>query len=247
MSRVAAYLGPRAPMASLLEDGTYPLTRQAIECPDGFGLGWYPDDDEMTPLRLTSRLPPWAEPDLLALARRTHTRCAIAGLRHLRPGERADLTGLQPFRHGPFLFHATGELHRFKESFERPMRESLRDSSHTLLSGTSEGELLFVTWLDALADRVGGDAMADALEQLVERVTKIANQRGVLANMAVLVSDGKSLVTLRTATHGSPPSLYTIVAESPDPVPERGRVVASEPTFSGSWSPLEPNSLTIFT
>ena len=99
---------------------------------------------------------------------------------------------------------------------------------------------------DALEDD-GADAMATALEKMVERVNGLAQEAGVAASFAVVVSDGSCLVTLRTATQGPPPPLYTIVAEEGAALPVTGRVVASEPLFPGAWSSLAPHSLVIFT
>ena len=89
--------------------------------------------------------------------------------------------------------------------------------------------------------------MAGALESMVGTVGDIATAAGVAASFAVVATDGHCLVTLRAATQGPPPALYTIVAGADAPVPESARVISSEPLFPGAWSSLDPHSLVIFT
>ena len=69
--------------------------------------------------------------------------------------------------------------------------------------------------------------MADALEQTVALVRQIAMPNATPASYAVVVSDGANLVALRTATHGVPPTLHTIVAGKDAPVPAGARIKRS--------------------
>lgn len=245
MSRVAAYLGPAVPVATIIEKGPYSLAQLARSDPDGWGAGWYPDDGREA-VRLLSRAPLWTEPHHLELLRKLRSRCALAGIRSAPPGQAPELSGTQPFSTGTHLFHHVGELSMFREVFERPLRERLSDRSYRALAGHSEAELLFALWRDALGDRSGSDAVADALEQMVAAVQKIAHATGTSASFAVLVADGSNLVALRTATQGTPPSLHTSVAGRDSPLPPGARAIASEPLFPGSWAALELHSLTIF-
>jgi predicted glutamine amidotransferase len=131
--------------------------------------------------------------------------------------------------------------------FERPLRAKLSDRSHRLLRGSNASELLFATWIDAMGGQHGADAAANALEKVVEAVREIAEPARASATLAIVVSDGTSLITLRTAIGGTPPAMYTMVADQNAPFPKSARVIATEPLFKGSWTALEPNSLVIFT
>jgi predicted glutamine amidotransferase len=217
-----------------------------VEHPDGFGVGWYPEDGEPEPLALSTRLPLWSEDRLVRIVRRYTSGCAIAGLRKLRPEEKDDPATFQPIQYGPYLFFHDGELAKFREIYERPLRSRLSDKAYRLLKTSQPSELLFATWLDALGDEKGPDATANALEQMVNIVREIGGNVDAPATFGIIVADGTSLVTLRTALHGTPPSMYTIVAQDNAPVPSTGRVIASEPLFPGEWSSLDPHSLVIF-
>lgn len=246
MSRLAAYLGPSAPVSTIVEQGTYSLAKLARSEADGWGIGWYPEDGHVDAVRLVSRAPLWTEPHHLELARRFRSRCVVASIQSCAPGQVPEIAGAQPFASSAYLFEHVGELGLFREVFERPLRERLTDRAHRALRGNSDSELLFATWMDALGDRTGADAMADALEQLVTRVQTIAHANGTPATFTVVVADGSSLVALRTATHGTPPTLHTIVASREAPIPDGARALSSEPLFPGAWTSLDVHSLTIF-
>jgi predicted glutamine amidotransferase len=169
----------------------------------------------------------------------------IAGARRVNAGDSAELSGVQPLEHGRHLFAFAGKLQSFHEVFARPLEKALGDEAARTLRGTSEAELLFATWIDALGNRSGEDAMADALDRMVTRVRQIGG-KSARAALAVICSDGHSLVTLRTATLGAPPPLVTTVAGDGAPVPRTGRLIAAEPLYGSGWSEVEPHSLTIF-
>jgi predicted glutamine amidotransferase len=246
MGNLAAYLGPLIRIATILEQGSNGLVKQAVEHADGFGLGWYPADSENEPLTVSSKHPLWREAQILRFARRYTSSCVITGLRKIGDDETAELTGCQPFHHDRCLFIHDGTLTRFREVFERPLRNRLSDKAHQSMKSGTASELLFATWVDALEERTGPEAIANALEHMVTLVRDVAIAADVHATLAVVVADGTSLVTLRTATHGSPPPMFTIVADEGAPVPASGRVIATEPLFPGSWSSIDPHSLVIF-
>lgn len=245
MGRVVAYLGPETEIASPVEGGSYSLARQAEECPDGFGIGWYPSDGASEPVRIVSRHSIRSEAHLLEVPRRYRAGCIMAEVR-AAGSEVPELSGIQPLNHGPFLFSFEGIIERFEEIFLRPLLDALSHDRFVNLKGRSAAEVIFALWLDAL-EGPGADAMATALEAVVGRVQEIATAEDAPASMAMVISDGTCLLAVRTATHGPPPPLYTTVADERAPVPASGRLVASEPTFPGSWQAIDAHALMIFT
>jgi glutamine amidotransferase len=260
MGKMAAYLGPAVKISAIVEEGTQSLLRQSADHADGFGLGWYPADRNPEPLTYSSDRPIWRDATILDIARRYESHCAVASVRRSSQGDHdgprsrpatggraLHLDAAQPFHLGPYMFHHEGELARFQEVFERPLRSKLSDRSHRWLRGSTASELLFATWLDAMGEHRTADSAANALEKMVDTVREIAGPAHASATLAIIVSDGTSLVTLRTAIGGTPPAMYTIVADEGAPFPKSARVIASEPLFKGSWTALEPHSLVIFT
>lgn len=245
MGRVAAYLGPETIIAHPVEGGSYSLTQQAEACPDGFGIGWYPIEDGVEPVRITSRTSIRAAEHLLEVPRRYRSTCVVAEVRSATRGT-PELSGAQPLAAGRYLFVHEGQLERFDEVFLRPLTAHLSDDAFSRLRGLTPAEVLFACWIDAL-EGDGPDAMATALESVVSRVQEMATAADAPASFAVVLTDGDCLLALRTATHGPPPSLYTTVAEDRAPVPATGRLVASEPTFPGSWASIDAHALMIYT
>jgi gamma-glutamyl hercynylcysteine S-oxide hydrolase len=245
-SKFAAYLGPQTRVATLIDEGSQSLMRHSPNHADGFGIGWYPGDGDPEPVSIVSRMPIWCEERLLEVPRRYRSGCIVASLREAPFGEPSSLSSSQPFQVGPYLFHFNGELSYYREVYERPLRNRLSDRAHRMLETSSPAELVFATWLDALGDRRGSEATANALEKMVDVVESIGAPAKAPATFAIVVADGTDLVALRTATEGSPPSMFTIVAEEGAVVPATGRVIASDPLFKGSWTQLEEHSLIIF-
>ena len=246
MGKLVAYLGPPVPVATVVEGGSYSLVRQASEFPDGFGLGWYPADDQPEPVRITSRESIMSAGPQLSVPRRYLSHAIIASI-HRTDLPPVEQSMMMPYAAGNLLFSFVGELQRFDAVFRRPLTQQLSDGVFQALRGLSPAELLYANFLDVLADEQGHEAIASALEHLVGIVSEIGMAAEAAASLAIVVADGEGLITLRTSTQGPPPPMYTIVAEADAPVPANGRVVASEPLFPGSWSALDPHSLVIFT
>ncbi len=237
MPRLAAYLGPATKIAQVIEAGSTSLSLQSAAFPAGHGVAWYPiDDDQDAPLVMRGVQPLINERPVFEVTRRYPAECVVASI-----------GAGQPYRFEQLLFAHDGEIERFEEVYARILRERLSDTVHPLVKTSEPSELLFATWLDALEGERGPDAMANALERMVSTLQEIAHRHDAPAAFGCLVTDGTCLITLRTATQGTPPALYTIVANEESPVPATGRVVASEPLFSGSWTALDPHSLVIFT
>lgn len=245
MSRTLAYLGPAARVGGVVAAGAPAWSDQAAALPHA-GVAWYPEDGTQTPVRLLDDTALAHAPHHRALLDRMTSRCVVAAAGRPVDGP-THIAACQPFAHGRMTFVHDGQLAPFREAFERPLRQRLNDGPYRSLRAGNAHELLFATWLDILGDRTDADAMADAADKLVARVRQIANAKGAMATFAVTVSNGQSLIVLRTATHGTPPRLFTTVARDGDPLPATGRLVCTEPTFDGDWTEIEAHSLTIFT
>ena len=249
MGKIVGYLGPETIISQAIEGGSYSLTHQAEDCPNGFGVGWYPihaaSNASSPPVRLTSRNALSSDEHLLDVPRHYPSTCILASVqsRHSGPPE---LSGLQPLRYQQTLFVMESIIENFAGVFLRPLVETLSQETFVRLKGRTPAEVFFALWQDAL-EETSADGIATALERTVERVQSIATERDMPTALTLTMTDGSVLIALRTATHGSPPPLYTTVTDENTPFPTTARIVASEPIFPGAWQALEPNALTIFT
>lgn len=241
MASLAAYLGPAVEVSRIVEaEPSSAALRDRYRRP--FSSAWYPDDGRPEPVRHVNRAPVPVDDPALDVPRRFASECIVAAL-----GPEGDHEA-QPLVHGPLSFIWDGELEAFAGTFEPALMERLSPEARGVTSRRTPAALLFMTWLDLLQGRTDADALADGLERMVGALQDLALTRQAAASFGIVATNGECLVTLRTGTDQTLPPLYTIVAtDEGTPLPRTGRVVASEPTFPGSWTSLEPHSLTIFT
>ena len=118
MCRHLAYLGPQASLRSLLIDPPHSLYRQAwaprlqrhgTVNADGFGVGWYADEDPV-PARYRRGLPMWGDPSLPDIARVTRSGAVLAAVRSATAGTAAGGQATAPFGDGRWLFSHNGVL-----------------------------------------------------------------------------------------------------------------------------------------
>lgn len=241
MTSIAAYLGPALEIARIVEaEPAASALRERFRRP--FSAAWYPDDGLPEPVRFANRTTVPVDDSILDVPRRFTSECVVANL-----GPDGDHAG-QPFTHGPLVFTWDGVLEGYAEVFEPPLMERLSPEARHISAKRTPAALLFLTWLDHLQGRTDAESLADGLERMVGALQDLALTRGVAATFGVVASNGQCLVTLRTGTDATLPPLYTIVADSESEVlPATGRVVATDPTFPGAWTSLDPHSLVIFT
>jgi len=140
MCRMAAYLGPAAPLAALLSDPPYALNEQAwrarIPGPtgvnavnvDGTGVVWWPPGEEQgAPLRYVTELPPWADPNLLGLASRLRGTVQLALVRSATPGLPYGAWSVGPFVHAGVAVAHNGRIGGFRGAPGRRLLERLPD------------------------------------------------------------------------------------------------------------------------
>lgn len=118
MCRHLAYLGPPAPLRSLLIDPPHSLYRQAwaprlqrhgTVNADGFGIGWYAGGDPV-PARYRRAVPIWGDLSLPDLARVTTSGAVLAAVRSATEGTALGEAAAAPFGAGPWLFSHNGLL-----------------------------------------------------------------------------------------------------------------------------------------
>ncbi len=95
MCRHLAYLGPPVTLREVMIDPPHCLFRQAwaprtmrssgTMNTDGFGVGWYPDDDPI-PARYRRAGPIWADPSFADLTRVTRSGALLAAVRDASAG-----------------------------------------------------------------------------------------------------------------------------------------------------------------
>ncbi|NDZ78268.1 class II glutamine amidotransferase, partial [Streptomyces sp. SID10853] len=118
MCRHIAYLGTPEPLGEVLVRPRHSLVRQSWEPrrqrhgtvnADGFGVGWYADDDPV-PARYRRTGPIWADLSFTDLARVVRSGAALAAVRDATEAGADGEAAAAPFAAGPWLFSHNGAL-----------------------------------------------------------------------------------------------------------------------------------------
>ncbi|MEO0985253.1 MAG: ergothioneine biosynthesis protein EgtC [Cyanobacteria bacterium J06639_14] len=240
MCRLLGYLGPAIQLNSLILDPPHSLVVQSyapkeLEVAklnaDGFGLGWYHPTETVEPFTYRNILPIWNDVNLSSLCRYVTTGCAVAYVRSATPGQGVDISNCQPFQAGELLFTHNGYIKQFHGTLYRPMRQLMSDRAYATLRGSTDSENIWGLLLSALHANPS-QSLTTALEQTLKTLTELAYKHDTPLAANVLVSDGKTLIGSRLASHSRAPSLYWLKCDPrfPDAV-----LVASEPLFDGNW------------
>ena len=215
MCRFIAYLGPPMRLDALVTRPANSLIHQSYDSQeraeplngDGFGVAWYMPSIQASPVVYRSITPAWNDRNLLALAPVTVSQCVFAHVRAASPGLGVTQTNCHPFQHGPYAFMHNGYIGDFA-SIRRRMLQSVSDTAYDLVEGTTDSETMFAVFADALGDRTGLEAMADAIMETVHCVTRLT--AGAVSQLNLAVTDGYNAVFTRhcTANETEPNSLY---------------------------------------
>ena len=118
MCRHLAYLGPPAPLRSVLIDPPHGLYRQAwaprrqrygTVNADGFGVGWYAPNDPV-PARYRRPVPIWGDESFADIARVTRAGAVLAAVRCATEGTDLGTAAVAPYAAGPWLFSHNGKV-----------------------------------------------------------------------------------------------------------------------------------------
>src|SRR5262249_37113611 len=145
MCRLAAYVGPAAPLSTLLYDPLRSLEFQSYRPReqlsgfvnvDGTGVAWW-DSLETEPMRYVTERPPWSDPNLPLLARRLRAIVQLAAVRSATPGMPFGPASVAPFVHEGIACAHNGYLREFKQRTRRTLLARLPDHLFAALDAGS--------------------------------------------------------------------------------------------------------------
>lgn len=238
MCRLLAYVGSPQPLAPLIFGGPHSLYEQSWQPrellsgsvnADGYGVVWYSGG---RPGRLAEARPIWHDAELKSTLDVIDSGCVVAALRNGTAGIPVDRSGLLPMVHERWSFVLNGFVPDFRQSHMRALRSDLPDDLYGTLAGSSDSETLFLLAVSRIRE---GASMIEGLVETASRVK--ARVGGTEAQLNMVMSDGDSVVAVRTGTAPVTNSLY--LAEHPEFAPG-GVVLASEAPEPGSaWAPVD--------
>jgi glutamine amidotransferase len=235
MCRIAAYLGPAAPLSVLLRDPPWSLTEQAYRPRrqeygtvnvDGTAVVWWPPG-EREPLRYATERPPWADPNLLGLAPRLRGTVQLAAVRSATPGLPFGADAAAPFLAEGLALAHNGRIEGFRGALGRRLLGRLPDDLYAALGPLplhdSVALLLLTAWKRRERPAAG---LAAALAAAATEVAEACQEAGERATLTAVAAEHGRVAGVRLAVGLASPALFLHL----EPAPERGAaLVASEP------------------
>jgi predicted glutamine amidotransferase len=250
MCRWLAYSGTPIKLEELLVKRDRSLIDQSLHSRlgatttngDGFGVGWYDEDD--VPRLYRSTHPAWNDRNLRELAAGVSSGLFFAHIR-ASTGSAIQETNTHPFRHGNWLWMHNGLIREFAR-VRRELTLAVDDSLFTSIEGTTDSELMFHL---ALTFGLEDDPVA-AVERTVGFIEETGRRHGVddPLQMTVATTDGRTIWAFRYSSEHDSRSLFfstrmdALKAHHPELVElaqlsDETRVVVSEPLgdLEGAW------------
>jgi gamma-glutamyl hercynylcysteine S-oxide hydrolase len=191
MCRHLAYLGPPVTIRSVVIDPPFGLYRQAwaprrqrygTMNVDGFGAGWYADDDP-DPARYRHPGPIWGDESFADVARVTSAGAMLAAVRSATAGTDHGAAAIAPFVSGGWLFSHNGKIDGWPGSVAG-LAATLPAEALLRLEARVDSALLWALVLDRLGrGRTPGEALTD--------VTGMLRAAGVTGRFNFLLTDGR--------------------------------------------------------
>jgi predicted glutamine amidotransferase len=251
MCRWLAYSGTPIKLEELLLKRDHSLIDQSLHSRqgatttngDGFGVGWYGDDE--TPRLYRSTHPAWNDRNLRELAAGISSPLFFAHIR-ASTGSAIQETNTHPFRYGRWLWMHNGLIREFPR-VKRELMLAIDDSLFDSIEGTTDSEAMFYL---ALTFGLESDPVA-AVEQMVGFVEETGHRHDVEdpIQMTVATTDGLKIWAFRYSSEGDSRTLYfttrmdELKALYPDlreldALSDETRVIVSEPLgdLPGVWN-----------
>jgi predicted glutamine amidotransferase len=251
MCRWLAYSGTPIRLEELLVKRDRSLIDQSLHSQlgatttngDGFGVGWY--DDQQLPRLYRSTHPAWNDRNLRELAAGVSSPLFFAHIR-AATGTAVQETNTHPFRHGRWLWMHNGVIREFSR-IRRELLLAVDESMFQSIQGTTDSEAMFYLALSLGLE----DDPIGAVERMVGLVEDVGEAHGIEhpIQMTIATSDGRSVWAFRYSSECESRSLFfstrmdTLQALYPDAgelvgLSEETRVVVSEPLgdLPGVWN-----------
>ncbi len=244
MCRIAAYIGPDAPLSSLLYDPPHSLQEQAYRPRelvhgnvnvDGTGVAWWAGA-ETRPLSYVTAASPWADPNLPDLAARLRGRTILAAVRSATPGIGVSAEHVSPFTSGNLAGAHNGRITGFNGPLGRDLLAELPDENWGEVGVLNDAKLLFLM----AASRYSGELLP-AVASALDDTSAIVRSHGESATLNLFVSDGVTVVAARHSVNAPLNSLYAASDGG-------SHLVASEPLDDAeAWKPVADHHLVAVT
>ncbi|QYJ87665.1 class II glutamine amidotransferase [Shewanella mesophila] len=268
MCRFLTYSGPKALMSPLVFQATnslvmqskYAQKRKVPTNADGFGLGWYPTQDDPIPATFVNVDPAWSNRNLKTIAEKVETRHYFAHVRDASKGMPVSQANCHPFGCMHYLWMHNGRLDQF-EKFRRPLLNMLTNRAFDLIKGNTDSEYAFALFMDKLGfiSNASLSQLEQAMEATIKTIMLLRKEVGADSNAFInfAITDGYHTLATRFATHeeAKPASLFFgqgiisdnkgVIDFTPNTSDSACIIICSEPPTenNGRWTKVHRNHI----
>jgi glutamine amidotransferase len=218
---------------------------------DGFGIGWY-FDNNIEPCKYLGLKPPWNDINLINISKFIKTHLLFGHIRAIKPFSNSIVHeyNCHPFSYKNFLFMHNGDISNFS-SFKKSVVTYLNDDVYSKIRGNTDSEFCFAIFLNMLKKKFynnGGYLPPQYFKHLVLRVIKkiyhfsIKNDINSSLSLNFAFTDGRTIICTRflNKKNEEPPSLYYYKKNN-------NVIISSEPIEyeDPDWNLLDKNNLII--
>jgi len=214
MCRWLAYSGEALQASTVILDAQHSLVAQSLNSPlgnetvngDGFGFGWYPENNEpgSQPAFFHSIEPAWNDQNLRELTRSVRSPLFFSHVR-AAAGPPIQQTNCHPFRHENWMFMHNGFLSGFG-AMKRDLTYAVDPSLYPHILGTTDSEVLFNL---ALTLGLKDDPIA-AMASAIRTVESVGHEHGIDYPMqgTVAVTNGATIWGFRYSSQRRSRTLF---------------------------------------
>jgi glutamine amidotransferase len=244
---MAAYVGPEIALEDFLLKPAHSLVVQsympqelkyARVNADGFGVGWYTEDD--MPATYRNPMPIWSDANLPHLGRSLINNVWLANVRSATAGNPVDHANTQPFHDDELLFMHNGFIDDFSLTVRPQLLGLLSPEISADIRGVTDSEYLFAMLRQMLSEDQD-IAIDQALADMFSRLGEWLGEHQALLNL--VISDGELVYACRHAFNHDCPSLYYTTDDEDF---EDAQLIASERlTGSDFWQPVPEHHILV--
>ncbi|MCZ4281801.1 class II glutamine amidotransferase [Kiloniella laminariae] len=190
------------PEHSLVEQSQHATEAKVATNGDGFGVGWYGQQEE--PGLYREIMPAWNDCNLRHLARQIKSSHFFAHVR-ASTGTATSRANCHPFAYENWMGMHNGQVGGY-EQLRRPLEAHISDCHYLNRMGTTDSEALFYMLFCLGLE----ENPVKAICRMVSTVETLQKEKEITApfRCTMAITDGKRLFSLRHASDSYAPSLY---------------------------------------
>jgi len=174
---------------------------------DGFGIGWYVEDNKV-PCLYTSIKTPWSDFNFRRLSKILKSKLIFAHIRAIKPFSSGLIHefNCHPFLYKNLLFMHNGDLKDFR-SYIKKVINKIDDNILSNLKGNTDSEYIFLLIISFLKNsRINIKNIKNAILEVINFIKTITTQ---VFSFNIAITNGKFIIFTRYISNDEkPPSLY---------------------------------------